>query len=143
MDKRLFLALGLSLLFIWVYSSFTAKPRPAEPPAGSPPAAGAAEASGATATSGAGAGAAGAAPVPNASGSAGAPAAGAEAESTEPGEPVPFAGQGYEAEFDTRGAGLSWLRMTDYTTKPVGGEPLRLLGGRHDPVDSFLVRDFQ
>ena len=31
MDKRLFLALGLSLLFIWVYSALTAKPRPREP----------------------------------------------------------------------------------------------------------------
>ena len=135
MDKRLFLALGLSLLFIWVYSALTAKPRPPEPPGGSPPAVSAPAGD-------AGAGGAATAPA-NAAGAAPGGAAAPLDEPLEPGEPVPFAGQGYEAEFDTRGAGLSWLRMTSYFTKPGGDEKLRLLGGRNDPVDSFLMRDFQ
>ena len=136
MDKRLGLALVLSLLFIWVYSTLTAKPRPAPPEGGVPP--------GVSATPDGAAGGAAAGANGDDAGARPAPASepfdpGAP---VEPGEPVPFAGQGYEAEFDTRGGGLSWLHLTEYHSDPGDPAPLRLLGQRHDPVDSLLWRDF-
>jgi YidC/Oxa1 family membrane protein insertase len=145
MEKRLLLAAVLSILCVWAYGSLV---RPASKP---PPAAESATGAGAT---GAGtAGAAGTAGTPPASGAPSGSTPGVPGATTlalpalsapaAPGTPVPFAGQGYVAEFDTRGAGLSWLQLTEHHTSPARVERLRLLGGRGDPIGSFLLRDFE
>lgn len=154
MDKRLPLALVLSLLFVWLYSTLTVPPPRPKDNTGAPgstgvgvPGTSAPGMGGAGSGVGSGAGTGAGSGVPGGAGSAGGAGAGGmsaqdAAALSAPGVPVPFAGPGYVAEFDTRGAGLKWLQLTDYHTKPDGDVQLRLLGGQYDPVDSFLLRDF-
>ncbi len=131
MEKRLPLALLLSLVFVWVYLQMTAPP---PPPEGSiPPAA-----ESVNAAPGIGA-------TPDQDGSAplasGVPASASDAP-LEPGVPVPFEGEGYRAEFSTRGGGLTWLELTDYHTKAHESDALPLLEDAGDGIGHFLVRDF-
>ncbi|MHC5211572.1 MAG: YidC/Oxa1 family insertase periplasmic-domain containing protein [Planctomycetota bacterium] len=134
MEKRLPLALVLSLLFLWWYVNMTAPP-PEEPgmetrpsvssaPAGTP--------GGETRTL-----------PPGVSGEPGGMGEAADpGEPVAPGTPVLFSGKGFVAEFDTRGAALSWLELSEYHTEPGSEVDLRLIGGPHDPVGSLLLRDF-
>ncbi|HTE06335.1 MAG TPA: membrane protein insertase YidC, partial [Planctomycetota bacterium] len=141
MEKRLPLALLLSLLFVFVYLKMTAPPPP-------PPGA-------ATASSGAGGAqpgnAAGAVQAPAPVGPDGAPissggaipgATAPAAAPAEPGTPVAFEGTGYRAEFNTRGGALTWLELTDYHSAPKAADALRLLEDAGDGVGHFLVKDF-
>jgi YidC/Oxa1 family membrane protein insertase len=134
MEKRLPLALVLSLLFLWWYVSLTAPPPapPSEP--GSEPAHSIASDP---------ARSPGAPRTPDGQPPAVPPALpGGSREPAAPGTPVLFSGKGFVAEFDTRGAALSWLELTEYHTGPSNEVDLRLIGGPHAPADSLLVRDF-
>jgi YidC/Oxa1 family membrane protein insertase len=55
---------------------------------------------------------------------------------------LPFAGEGYVAEFQTRGASLVWLELTDYHTAPGATDHLRLLSYIDGKTPSLLVHDF-
>ncbi|MGQ0553476.1 MAG: YidC/Oxa1 family insertase periplasmic-domain containing protein [Planctomycetota bacterium] len=160
MNKRLPLALLLSLLFLWWYgATFTPKPVPVDPAAAGAPgadgtAAGqSAELAGQAGNSDNNAGRLdgsriGAIPgsgVGSGMGSGAGAGVGAGAEGEVPlGEslPVPFEGRGYRAEFSTRGAALTWLELTDYHPAPGDDSPLRLIGHRLDPAGSLLLSDF-
>jgi YidC/Oxa1 family membrane protein insertase len=133
MEKRLPLALILSLLFIWWYLGVNPPPTPEEQ--GQPGAEiGAAEPAVGTdpgtlpdrpsATGGAGGG------VP------------AAVDPLEPSKSIPFSGRGYLAQFETRGASLSWLELSDYHTEPNGEVDLRLITPGENDRTSLLLRDF-
>ncbi len=153
MDKRLPLALLLSLLFLWVYISLTAPPpTPGEGVAGGAPAT--ASGTGGPGVPGTPGGAGGAggpgggapdAGAPSGTNAAPAAAGGAAAEpepiAAEPSRPVPFDGQGFRAEFETGGAALSWLELTDYHTEPDNQVHLRLIGSQDDGARNFVLRD--
>jgi len=134
MEKRLPLALVLSLLFVWLYIGLAGPPAKKEPAPNdaAPPAVGA---DGAPAPPTA---------LPAPAGPGGAAAAdGAPEDSRESSVALPlFTGDGYVAQFETRGAGLAWLELTDYHTAPGATDHLRLVG----PVDgeslNLLLRDF-
>ncbi len=131
MEKRLPLALLASLLFLWIYSSLYPAPS-------APPATGDAAPQGTASASGAGDAARPSAPGPGAI-----PEPIAAAEPEVEGQPVPFAGTGFVAEFNTRGAGLSWLQLTDYVKEAGQDEPLRLVGHPLDEGPSLLLREFE
>lgn len=130
MEKRLPLALLLSLLFVWVYLGLFA-PEPTEGGGDGAPADGAA------------------APVaapPGDTGPAAAPAALPavdEAAERAAGVPLPeLRGEGYVARFESWGGGLARLELTDFHVSVSEDVHLPLLG----PVDgsglSLLLRDF-
>ncbi len=133
MEKRLPLALLLSLLFVWVYLGVFA-PKP-PPETGIDPAAGAA----APAESPTGAATASALPVavPAAAGLA----LPEDARETSVALP-PLEGAGYVAQFETRGAGLTWLELTGFHVSLAQDEQLRLVGAGGGPGLSLLLRDF-
>jgi YidC/Oxa1 family membrane protein insertase len=127
MEKRLPLALVLSLLFLWWYVSLTGPP-PTEPGLESQP-------NVSSAPDGGGQRLPGPSEVPGGADEADAP--------REPGRPVIFGGEGFVAQFDTRGAVLSWLELSEYHTEPGGEADLRLIGAPHEPAGSLRLRDFE
>jgi YidC/Oxa1 family membrane protein insertase len=134
MEKRLPLALILSLLFIWWYLGATAPP-PQERTDTAP-----------------GAAAPEISPSPGSMpdrpfdiGQPAAPAGGAAGQGVEPQEPsqpVSFAGRGYIAQFGSLGAGLEWLELTDYHTEPRGEVDLRLITPGEHGRTSLLLYEF-
>lgn len=132
MEKRLPLALVLSLLFIWWYLGVNPPPAP-EREAGDPGATSPQLSSGP-----------GSIPdrLPINAGETGADG-GAAASSQPPSEPIVFSGRGYVAQFETRGAGLSWLELKDYHTEPDGEVDLRLITPGENGRTSLLMRDFR
>jgi YidC/Oxa1 family membrane protein insertase len=126
MEKRLPFALLLCLLFVVLYNSLF--PTPVKPPA-APAAAGTPE-TGAPAD----VPVPGSVPPPASSGPAG------DAPETSRKLP-PLAGNGYVAQFETRGAGLTSVDLTEY--HPVGStDPLRVVGAVDGHSLNLLVRDF-
>jgi YidC/Oxa1 family membrane protein insertase len=130
MEKRLPLALLLSLLFVWIYLGVFA-PKPAEQ-AGSEGMPAAVD-PGATPA---------AAATPAVAGAPGAP-------SPAPEDPVgssvalpPLLGEGYVAQFETRGGGLAWLDLTGFHVSLEQESHLRLVGAGRDAPLSLLLRDF-
>jgi len=132
MEKRLPLALLMSLVFVFIYLQMTAPPPPPPAPEG-----------GITATGDASPVAPGSNTNPDVTAalSGGVPGT-SPASPMEPGVPVPFEGNGYRAEFSTRGGGLTWLELTDYHTAPHGSDTLALLEDAGDGIGHFLLRDF-
>ncbi|MHC4846314.1 MAG: membrane protein insertase YidC [Planctomycetota bacterium] len=139
MEKRLPLALILSLLFIWFYLGQNPPVAPEEQgqgavePGVSGPAVGVDPGNLPTRPGGAPAGAGPA---------AGAAGTGVAAEPQEPSQPVSFSGHGYLAQFETRGASLGWLELSDYHTEPNGEIDLRLVTPGENDRSSLLLREF-
>src|SRR5262245_33553874 len=128
MEKRLPLALVLSLLFIWIYMNMTGAFAPKDAAAAP---AGQAAPGDPTAAPGVGT-------LP--AGPTGAP--GAQEDPRETSQALPFTGNGFIAEFETRGAGLSWLELTDYHTAPSATDHLRLVDAVDGSTLNLLLRDF-
>ena len=128
MEKRLPLALVLSLLFIWIYMNMTGAFAPKD--AAAVPAGQAAPGDPTAAPT------LGSLPA----GPTGAPGAQEDPRATS--QTLPFAGEGFVAEFETRGAGLSWLELTDTHTAPGATDHLRLVGAVDGSTLNFLLRDF-
>ncbi len=139
MEKRLPLALLLSLLFAWLYVQMTAPP----PQEGGPPADGGAF--GADETGAGGALPMGSVPTlppggmpPRAGLPAGVVAADAGPSTT---VPIPF-GERFHAEFQTRGAVLSLLELDQYGLDAEHATGLPLLGVVNDTLGSFQLTSF-
>jgi YidC/Oxa1 family membrane protein insertase len=133
MEKRLPLALLLSLLFVWVYLGVFAPKPPPEGADGAAPAVAAAE----------GTPAPGVAPAAQPAGGSAAtgPAAPEDPRESSVGLP-PLEGEGYVAQFETRGGGLAWLDLTGFHVSLEQDSHLRLIGAGRDAGLSLLLRDF-
>ncbi len=127
MEKRLPLALVLSLLFVWLYIGLTGPP----PKDSQPAATGVPEVAAPESVA--------VAPLP-AGGGAG--AGGARDDPPESSRALAFAGDGYVAQFETRGAALAWLELTDYHTEIGATDRLRLVGPIDGVSPNLLLRDF-
>lgn len=129
MEKRLPLALLLCLLFVFIYNDVILRP-----PAGQQT-----DVVSAPAVS---------QPVPGVSGQETMPSLGSALADTpaasipeQPSEAVSFIGEGFEATFETRGAGLSLLSLDNYHPTVETEELFSLLGAVSEDRWSLLLRD--
>ena len=137
MEKRLPFALLLCLVFVFLYTDLDMKPGgdgadtgTATTPAADTSTGGATAPPATVHRNGGGA----AIPVVD-------PPAANPAHDLPPSDPVAWSGSGFDAIFQTRGGGLSALRLSEYRVTPESDESMQLLGLVDPSRDSFVLRD--
>src|SRR5262245_59272892 len=129
MDKRLLLALVLSLLFVFIYGQLTG----VMPRSGSPATEPTAAAPGAATPEGAPGGDV----VPSTREPVPPSKPVVPSEPSVPSRRIAFSGDGFVSEFQTAGATLAWLQLTHYHTEADNAVPMPLFGDQGDNLGNF------